>query len=243
MTEIFHKNKILLFLGLFLSMSTFAQVAGIEGEWGTNDIIGYSNVIEYSLVKEKSQSYSRSITFNADGRFSCGETMKCLNGCSVFTAGTYAMIGNDHIRLIVEEVRFVGLTCGMKKTQKEDFIKDLGVFYIYKEGNSIRLIPSCGNLQDDKDKMLYTQMLDSFGKEWKSYDYVWYNTDAHQSEEIVRDCKDTKKQNDLSNYKIVFSKNESYGNVFLLRENENYHYVVYNAVSKKVSLAYPKNKI
>ncbi|MNE56530.1 hypothetical protein D3C80_1514420 [compost metagenome] len=85
-------------------------------------------------------------------------------------------------------------------------------------------------------------MLDSFGKEWKLYDFVWNNTDGNQPDEILKDCKDKRKQIDLSNYKIVSSKNENYGNVFLLRENENFYYLVYNAVNKKVSLAYPKNK-
>lgn len=234
----FLENKILLFFGLFFSVSSFAQ-SGIAGKWETKDIIGYSNAVEYSLIKEKQQNNGRSVTFNLDGTFSCGETMQCLSDCFVFTAGTYAMIGNDHIHLIVEDIRFVGLLCGMKKTQKEDF-KDLGVFYIYKEGDAIRLIPSNGVLQEDKNKILYSKMLNSFEKEWRSYDYVWENTNADQSEEIVRDCKDRRKQIDLSHYEIVFSKNESYGNVFLLRDNENFCYVVYNALDKKVSLAYPK---
>ncbi len=237
MNEFFLKNKILLFFSLFLAISSFAQ-SDIVGKWETRDIIGYSNAVEYSLIKEKEEKAGRSITFNLDGTFSCGETMQCLTDCFVFTSGTYAMIGNDHLHLIVENVRFVGLTCGMKKTQKEDYIKDLGVFYIYKEGDLVRLIPSSGDLQADKDQMLYTQMLDSFTTKWRSYNYVWNNTDGNQPEEIVKDCK--RNLVDLANYKIVFSKNESYGNVFLLRENENYYYVVYNAVNKKVSLAYPK---
>ncbi|MBW1657814.1 hypothetical protein [Flavobacterium quisquiliarum] len=239
MKYFFLKSKILLFLGLFLSTPNFAQLS-IVGKWETKDIIGYTNVAEYSLLKEKAQNYYRSVEFNLDGSFSCGETMQCLTDCFVFTSGTYAMIDNDHVHLVVENIRFVGLTCGMKKVQREDSIKDLGVFYIYKEGDAIRLIPSTGDLQNDRDKMLYAQMLDSFVKEWKSYNYVWSNTDGNQPEEIVTDCK--RNLVDLDNYKIVFSKNESYGNVFLLRENENYHYVVYNAVNRKVSLAYPKNK-
>lgn len=242
MAEIFRKNKILLFLGLFLSISTSAQVVSIEGEWSTKDIIGYSNVFEYSLIKEKQPTEGRSVIFNLDGTFSCGEPMICPNGCSVYTSGSYTMVDNDHIRMAIENVRFVGFYCGNLKTQEENKSKDLGIFYIYKEGDIVRLIPSNGDFQEDRDQMLYAQMLDSFGKEWKSYDYVWDKTNADQSEEIVKDCKDRRKQRDLSNYKIVFSKNESYGDIFLLRENENYHYVVYNAVGKKVSLAYPKNK-
>ncbi|MCY1454966.1 hypothetical protein D9M71_720660 [compost metagenome] len=152
------------------------------------------------------------------------------------------MVDNDHIRMVVENVRFVGFYCGNLRAQQENKSKDLGVFYIYKEGDAVRLIPSKGDFQKDRDQMLYAQMLDSFGKEWKLYDFVWNNTDGNQPDEILKDCKDKRKQIDLSNYKIVSSKNENYGNVFLLRENENFYYLVYNAVNKKVSLAYPKNK-
>ncbi|KAF2326043.1 hypothetical protein [Flavobacterium nitrogenifigens] len=240
MAEIFRKNKILLFLGLFLSISASAQVVSIEGEWSTKDIIGYSNVFEYSLIKEKQLSEGRSVIFNLNGTFSCGEPMICPNGCSVYTSGSYTMVDNDHIRIAVENVRFVGFYCGNLRTKQENKSKDLGLFYIYKEGDAVRLIPSNGVLQEDKDKMLYAQMLDSFKKEWRSYVFVWNDTDGNLPDEILKDCKDKRKQIDLSNYKIVSSKNENYGNVFLLRENENFYYVVYNAVDKKVSLAYPK---
>ncbi|MNK42233.1 hypothetical protein D3C87_609150 [compost metagenome] len=242
MAEIFHKNKILLFLGWFLSISASAQVVSIEGEWSTKDIIGYSNVFEYSLIKEKQPNEGRSVIFSLDGTFSCGEPMICPNGCSVYTSGSYKMVDNDHIRMVVENVRFVGFYCGNLRAQQENKSKDLGVFYIYKEGDAVRLIPSKGDFQKDRDQMLYAQMLDSFGKEWKLYDFVWNNTDGNQPDEILKDCKDKRKQIDLSNYKIVSSKNENYGNVFLLRENENFYYLVYNAVNKKVSWAYPKNK-
>lgn len=88
--------------------------------------------------------------------------------------------------------------------------------------------------------MLYAQMLSSFGAEWKLYDYVWNTTNQNEPEGIVKDCEDRNKQVDLSNYKIVSSKNESYGNVYLLREKEDFYFVVYDSYNKKVSLAYPK---
>jgi len=121
MKELFLNNKILLYLGLFLSMPSFAQ-SDIIGKWETRDIIGYADVVEYSLLKGKEQNNGRSVTFNLDGTFSCGDTMQCASDCFVFTSGTYAMIGNDHIHLVVENFRFVGLTCGMKKIQNENFI-------------------------------------------------------------------------------------------------------------------------
>lgn len=149
MAEIFGKNKILLFLGLFISVSSFAQ-SDIVGKWETRDIIGYSDVLEYSLVKDKQQSNSRSVTFKPDGTFFCDASVKCLNDCFVFTSGTYKQVDSDHIQLIVKDVHFIGLTCKMKNLNKEDIIRDLGFFYIHKEGEAIRLIPNSEVLQDDK---------------------------------------------------------------------------------------------
>ncbi|PWB23840.1 hypothetical protein [Flavobacterium sp. HTF] len=238
-----HKNKYVfyLILNVFLSIPSFAQI-DIAGKWKTNDIVGYTDVAEYSLIKEKEPNFGRRLTFRLDGTFLCDESIQCLNGCFIFTSGTYALVDNDHIHMIVENVRFVGLDCGRQKSHKEDIIRDLGIFYIYKEGDSIRLIPSNAVLQDDKDKMLYIKMFDSFDKEWKSYDYVWEKTDGDKPEEIIKDCVDHRKSVVLSNYKIVFSKDLGYGKVFLLREKENFHYIIYNYHDKKVSLAYPKNK-
>ncbi len=237
------KNRIFFFLilNVFLSISSFAQ-SDIVGKWETRDIIGYTDVAEYSLIKEKEPDSGRTVTFNLDGTFSSGETMQCLTGCFAFTSGTYAIVDNDHIHLIVEDVRFVGLTCGMNKRQKEDFIKDLGVFYIYKEGDKIRLIPSSGVLQDDRDEMLYTQMADNFHKEWTKYDYVWQNTNGSNQQEIINDCIDSKKQIVLSNCKVVFSTKRDLEEFLILKDDKEFHYVIYDSHNKKVSLAYPKNK-
>ncbi|MHC0447403.1 hypothetical protein ACWA1F_18485 [Flavobacterium sp. 3-218] len=132
-----------------MSISSFAQ-SNIVGEWKTKDIIGYTDVAEYSLTKEKEANYGRSLTFKSDGTFFCGAPVKCLNDCFVFTSGTYVQVDTNHVHLIVKDAHFVGLTCKMKNLSKEDVIKDLGVFYIHKEEETIRLIPSNGVLDDDK---------------------------------------------------------------------------------------------
>ncbi|WP_134150631.1 hypothetical protein [Flavobacterium sp. 270] len=236
-----YKTVFFLILNIFFSIISFAQ-ADIVGKWKTKDIIGYTNVKEYSLSKEKEPNYGRRLTFKLDGTFLSNEPIQCPNGCTVFTSGTYALDDNDHIRIIVEDVRFVGFYCGMQRSHKEEYVKDLGVFYIYKEGDSIRLIPSNGVLQDDKDKMLYTEMVDTFYKDWKKYDYVWKNSNGNNPEEIINDCVNLNKEVDLSNCKVVFSRRRGDGEFYILRKNEEFHYVIYNPYDKKVSLAYPKNR-
>lgn len=243
MFKLLHKNKDVLFLilNIFLIIPSFAQT-DISGKWKIKTIIGYTDVTEYTLIKEKEPVYGNRLTFRLDGTFLRDESIECLNGCAVFTSGTYVLVDNDHIHMVVEDVQFAGLYCGMQKTKKKDIIKDLGIFYIYRDGNTIRLIPSNGILKDDKDKMLYTQLLNSFDKEWKSYDYVWETTSANTPDEIVKDCVSQRKTVDLLNRKIVFSRSQSFGEVFLLKENEDFYYIIYNQYNKKVSLAYPKGK-
>lgn len=234
-----NKNKyVFLILNVFLSLHSFAQT-DIAGKWETQDIIGYSDVVEYSLLKKETSIYGRHATFSLDGTFSSNELIGCPNGCSVLTSGTYELVDNDHIHIIVENVRFFGLYCGMIRSDKKDIIKDLGIFYIHKDANLIRLIPSNGILQDDKDKMLYTEMLKTFDKNWKGYEYSWINTNVNIPEEVVKDYLDNKLIG-LSDYKIVYSKKEDYGELFLVRKDEDFHYVLYNGIKQKVSLAYPR---
>lgn len=64
------KNRMFFFLVLnvFLAISSFAQT-DIVGKWRIKHIIGYTDVVEYSLIKEKEPIYGRSLTFRLDGTF------------------------------------------------------------------------------------------------------------------------------------------------------------------------------
>lgn len=87
--------------------------------------------------------------------------------------------------------------------------------------------------------MLYTEMLKTFDENWKSYNYSWVNAKANIPQESVKEYLDDKLLA-LANYKIVYSKKEGYGELFLVREKEKFHYVLYDGVRQKVSLAYPR---
>ena len=231
------KHIVVLFL-IFVPSTFFAQI-NVYGDWRIDKILGLNDLNEYVIVRQDEKNrWGNMLTLNLDGTFLCRNLPGCGSDVYQNVSGKFIIIDDVHIRFVLHKVSSSGYH---KDGNSESYLsKDLGVFYIYKDLNSIRLILSNGILQDDKDKMLYTQMLDSFSKNWKLYDYVWNNTTLNQPEEIVKDCKDKRNPVNLSNCKIVFSKNEDYGNVFLLRENEDFYYVVYNALKKKVSLAYPK---
>lgn len=234
------KNKVVfLLISLFFSIISIAQT-NMVGRWGVKQAIGFRDVDEYSLVEQKKRDYGHALILNQDGTFYNEDVVPCLSGSSVLPSGTYALIDDYHIRFIVEDVDFQGFTSGMLQIKKSDLIRDLGIFYIYKEENSIRLIKSNGVLQDDKDKMLYTEMLNAFNKNWRSYDFVWENTKGNNLEDVLKDCSDHKNKVDLFNYKLIYSKKENYGQILLIRKEENFHFVIYNEFKKKVSLAYPR---
>lgn len=233
------KQIIILFLILFPNL--FLAQNALEGRWMAKNLIGSTNTTTFSLVKEKEPNYGYSVSFNLDGTFSSGEAILCINGCSVSTSGTYTLIGNKHVRIMVNDVHLVGLTCGMSKTNNKKLIRDLGVFYIYKDGqDAIELIPSNGNLQEDEDKILYNQLTYNFYNEWKKYYYVWQSTNGSNQQEIINDCVDSRNNINLSNCKIVFSTKRDLEEFLILKDGKEFHYVVYDSYRKKVSLAYPK---
>lgn len=224
----------------FLFLSTFFSRAqtNLFDTWRINNIIGIGDLQEYSMVRMGENRSGYMLMLNHDGTFICRNLPECGNDTFRNTLGNFILIDDNHIRFILKKTSYSGLNKGDNSESESNI--DLGIFYIYKEANSILLIKSNGILQDDKDKMLYTEMLNTFDKNWKSYDYSWISTKAMTSEEIVKDCVDGKKLIDLSNCKILFSKKEGYGKLFLVREKESFHYVLYDEFKQKVSLAYPR---
>ena len=81
-------------------------------------------------------------------------------------------------------------------------------------------------------------MMDSFN--WKLYDFVWENTKGKSREEIVKDYFDHSGKVNFSNCKVVISKKETYGQVILVQQKDNFYFVIYDDFKKKVSLAYPR---
>ncbi len=226
-----------LFLNIFFSLFSNAQT-NILGTWKIDRIIGVNDYNEYSLVAQKEFSWGNNLKMDLDGTFVSRYLAECGSDCFTSSSGRFMIIDDAHIRFILINIHYSG--CGKELKSESDLNKDLGIFYIYKDSKSIRLIKSNGVLQDDKNKMLYAKMLNTFDENWKSYDYSWVNTKANTSKEILKDCVGNKKTVDLLNCQIVFSKKEDYGELFLVREKKNFHYVLYNESEKKVSLAYPR---
>lgn len=234
--SIMKNNLVFLFMSILFSVFSNAQT-NIYGTWNVNKIIGVGDYKEYALVAERQFLYGNNVRLNLDGTFESRYSALCGNDCFKSSSGRFIMIDDAHIRFIVADIHFWGW-CGEQLKSESDLNRDLGIFYIYKDSKSIRLIESNGVLEDDKNKVLYNKLMDSF--DWRSYDFVWNNTKGNNQEEIIKDCIDSKKLIDFSKCKVVFSKKEKYGDVILVQENSNFHYVIYDDYKKKVSLAYPK---
>ena len=226
-----------LFVNLFISLFSNAQT-NIIGTWKIDKIVGVGDYNEYSLVSQKEFSWGNNLKMELDGTFVSRYLAGCGNDCFTSSSGRFIIIDDAHIRFILVNIDYSGW-CGKELKSETDLNRDLGIFYVYKDSKSIRLIKSNGNLQDDKDKMLYTEMLKTFDKNWKAYEYSWVNTNVNIPEEVVKDYLGNKLIG-LSDYKIVYSKKEGYGELFLVRKDEDFHYVLYNGIKQKVSLAYPR---
>ncbi|WP_428231227.1 hypothetical protein [Flavobacterium sp.] len=229
-------NVVLLFLSIFFSVFSNAQT-NIYGTWKIDGIIGAGDYKEYSLVVQKKFSLGSNLRLNLDGTFESSYFASCGNDCFTSSSGRFMLIDEVHIRFVLVDIRFSGF-CGGNLKSETELNRDLGIFYIYKDSDSVRLIKSNGVLEDDKNKILYNELMDSF--DWKSYDFVWNNTKGNDQEDIIKDCIDNRELIDFSNCKVVFLKKEKYGDVILVQENSNFHFVIYDDFKKKVSLAYPR---
>lgn len=230
------KNKVAVLLILFFSIVSNAQI-NMFGDWRIDNIIGISDIKEYSMVKqEESNRSGHLLTLNLDGTFISRNLPSCGNDTFLNTFGNFILIDDTHIRFILQQTS--SRNYNKVHNLESDLSRDLGIFYIYKDSKSVRLIASNGVLEDDKNKILYNKLMDSFN--WRLYDFVWNNTKGNNREEIVKDCIDSEKRIAFSNCKVVFSKKEKYGDVILVQENSNFHFVIYDDFQKKVSLAYPR---
>lgn len=240
MFKLIGKNKVVffLFLNIFFSIFSYAQTSIIR-IWAIDKIIGIHDEKEYSLVAQNQFSWGNNLKLNLDGTFESRYSASCGNDCFTSSSGRFIMINETHIRFILVDIQYGGW-CGRELKSESDLNRDLGIFYIYKDLKSVRLIKSNGVLQDDKDKILYNKIMDSFN--WKLYDFVWENTKGKNYEAIVKDYFDHTDKVSFSNCKVVLSKKETYGQVILAQQKDNFYFVIYDDFKKKVSLAFPREE-
>ncbi len=68
------------------------------------------------------------------------------------------MVGENHIRLVIKNIlksRF----CEEKDSNPN---KDIGLYYIHREEDRMILLKSNGNIENDKQNIIYSQMITDF---------------------------------------------------------------------------------
>lgn len=150
--ELYLKKCIFTALLLFVQSMVFAQI-NVYGNWSINRILGLGDFQEYSIVRQDDKNpWGNMLTLNLDGTFLCGNTSPCGNDVFRNFSGNFIKIDDSHIRFIVKTIS----SSSYNKTgdSESNLNKDLGVFYIYKKGETIRLILSNEILEDDKRSSL-----------------------------------------------------------------------------------------
>jgi len=163
MTKLILKNKfVFLLISVLFSVTVNAQT-NIFNTWRISNLIGFRDLNEYSMVAMGEDHWGYMLILNHDGTFISRNLPECGNDFSRNVSGSFMLVDDSHIRFILKKTSYSSLN--KNDNSESEATVDLGIFYIYKEANSIRLIKSNGILQDDKDKMLYNEMMDSFN--WK----------------------------------------------------------------------------
>ncbi|MFH6968984.1 hypothetical protein [Flavobacterium sp. FlaQc-28] len=144
-------NKYIITALLFFVQSIVLAQINMYGNWKIDKILGLGDFQEYSIVRQDDKNpWGNVLTLHLDGTFLCGNTAPCGNDVFRNVSGNFIKIDDSHIRFIVKSKS--SSSYNKVNDSELNLNKDLGIFYIYEDSNLIRLIPSNGNLQEDKDK-------------------------------------------------------------------------------------------
>src|SRR5690554_7962755 len=77
--------------------------------------------------------------------------------CFTTTLGIYKMIDENYIRFTIKSISKSGKCEGESKPNK-----NIGLYYIHREENIIRLLKSNGNIEEDKQNVIYSKMITYF---------------------------------------------------------------------------------
>src|SRR5690606_9914188 len=77
--------------------------------------------------------------------------------CFTTTSGTYKMIDENHIRFFIKNISHSGECEGNSNPNK-----DIGLYYIHREENRIQLLKSDGNIEKDKQNVIYSKLIADF---------------------------------------------------------------------------------
>lgn len=226
------KNILLFFIILLLTVSVNAQE--LTGEWMINFKITEQDVSEYVIYKpNEKRAYGNYISINKDRTFSTNTRQECGSSCDYTTSGTYEIIGKNHIRFILKSI----LKSSFCQEKDSNHNKDIGLYYIHREENRIRLLKSDGNIENDKQNVIYSTMITDFFNFKRMFpsgnETLTSKIERMSEEDMVHTYL---KKLGYIDFEYLFSKNVEYDSskIILIKIKEEYQYL-------HLAFSYPNN--
>jgi len=226
-------KNILLFFIMFL-YTIIVKAQDLPGEWMINLNISEQEVDEYIISKPNDKkAYGTYIIFNQNKTFSTYTRQECGSSCYYETSGIYEIVGENHLRFIIKSIlksRF----CEEKDSKPN---KDIGLYYIHREENRIMLLKSNGNIENDKQNVIYAKMITDF----LNFQRMFPSGNRISSTKIEKMSEKDMVHSYLKNlgyidFEYLFSKNVGYGDfskIILAKIEGEFQYLYLN-------FSYPK---
>src|SRR5690606_19422676 len=201
-------KNILFFFIMFLSIM-IVKAQGLTGEWMINLNISEQEIDEYIMFKPNNKkAYGNYITLNQNKTFSTYTRQECGSSCYYTTSGIYEMVGENHIRFIIKSIlksRF----CEEKDYNPN---KDIGLYYINREEDRMILLKSNGNIENDKQNVIYSKMITDFFNFQRMFPLGNRISSAKIEKMSEKDMVHSYlKKIGYTDFEYLFSKNVGYG--------------------------------
>jgi hypothetical protein len=210
-----------------------ASITDLHATWNTNELLLSDETKEYYLFPQNTDDYNfgNHLKLNPDQTFISFYTADCGNDCFTTSKGKYKIIDKNYICFYLEKITQSGDCSG--NTQSD---KDLGLYYYYKKDTIYGLLKSNGNLEQDKKKVYYRDLIvakraeiEKFYKDHGSLNrsmFDWKRTTYTDETPIVAFCM---AENKIKNYELLYyDRGSRYSTVAigLLKVNGEFRYVI-----------------
>jgi hypothetical protein len=223
------------------------EIAVLQGTWKIDMLITNAFAAEYNFHQQDTNGYQygNKITLNADQTFVSYYSAPCKQDCFTTSIGKYKLIDENYICFFLEKITRFGRCQGDEKPEE-----DLGLYYFQKtENGSFNFLKSAGSLEQDKKNAFYRELILAKMVEMQQFGdlrppsnllFSWQQTSSEDENGILAFCMS---ENQIKNYEILYSYktdvntfDRDYLLTILVKINEDYKFVVYNAGYKSVGL-------
>lgn len=200
------------------------KAQSILGTWEISSLITQPDTKEYYLDPIDTNlrlNYGNRISIVDSNRFYTYYTAPCGLDCFTHSSGKYVLTDQNHVQFIVEKVSYSGTCSG--KTSEHPFPLDIGLYYIHRTTDKIRLIKSDGDLVQDKLNANYSDLIDENVLESRNFEnlleYIEPDIAFEKSPEAIASFYYS--GSNSSDYRVLYSKESDRGQTIVLLEKDN----------------------